>query len=45
MCHKILYWRLHYTTQTLKISSKQDWRSTPIYRQLQSHMTQKLGQK
>ena len=29
----------------IKISPVRDWRSTPTYCQLQSHMTQKLGQK
>jgi len=37
--------RIHlYNTET-KISPVRDWRSTPTYCQLQSRMTQKLGQK
>jgi len=32
-------------SQKLKISPVRDWRSTPTYCKLQSHVTQKLGQK
>ena len=32
-------------TNNTKISQLRDWRSTPTYCQLQSYVTQKLGQK
>jgi len=39
----------HTVTSTIRLQVKlgpvRDWRSTPTYCQLQSHVTQKLGQK
>jgi len=39
-----MYSRIHRAIET-KNSPVRDWRSTPTYCQLQSHLTQKLGQK
>jgi len=41
---KIYIFRLTITIQ-IKIRTVWDWRSTPTYCQLQSHVTRKLGQK